>query len=325
MAPRWRFVSLALIFILPLGVTFVSRDAATAPNSPELVCQLGDDTIGLQDHHINNHIVLPVYMNNVSDSILGFTLYLWSNRPELLRFGMDSVRGGVMYAKFDTVGTRCGGFEFFDAQIVDSIPSLVKISGICDGGSPPIVKPIPPGNGVLLNLIMETTAADSVCDSMPVHMVRLQIDRYQSSFVNQAGQRIACNYVLDTLFEWGCCKTWSPDYTICIEHWPQDYLCKTPYLRCESYDYNKLVFIDGSTEFTCNPCQCGDANGTGTINISDAVFLIAYIFAGGTAPGYCGGNPNGMGDASGDGKINISDAVYLIAYIFAGGTQPHCP
>ena len=70
-------------------------------------------------------------------------------------------------------------------------------------------------------------------------------------------------------------------------------------------------------------CTCGDANGSGNINIADAVFLIAYIFAGGTPPGDCN-YPNGMGDASGDGKINISDAVYLIAYIFVGGATPHC-
>ena len=69
--------------------------------------------------------------------------------------------------------------------------------------------------------------------------------------------------------------------------------------------------------------SCGDASGDGKINIADAVFLIAYIFAGGTPPGDCN-YPNGMGDASGDGKINISDAVYVIAYIFAGGVTPHC-
>ncbi len=73
-------------------------------------------------------------------------------------------------------------------------------------------------------------------------------------------------------------------------------------------------------------CLCGDANNSATVNISDAVFLIAYIFAGGTAPGpcACSGTGNAQGDASGDGKINISDAVYLIAYIFAGGPPPHC-
>ena len=72
------------------------------------------------------------------------------------------------------------------------------------------------------------------------------------------------------------------------------------------------------------PCtRCGDADGNGSINISDAVFLIAYIFAGGSTPGDCN-VPLGLGDANGNGAVNISDAVYLIAYIFAGGAAPHC-
>ncbi len=73
------------------------------------------------------------------------------------------------------------------------------------------------------------------------------------------------------------------------------------------------------------PCtRCGDANGSGSVNISDVVFIIAYIFSGGAAPGECN-TPQGLGDANGSGSVNISDAVYLIAYIFAGGPTPHCP
>lgn len=67
-------------------------------------------------------------------------------------------------------------------------------------------------------------------------------------------------------------------------------------------------------------CLCGDANGTGSINISDAVFVINYIFAGGAAP-----NPTCLGDANGTGSINISDAVYIINFIFGGGPAPVCP
>jgi hypothetical protein len=62
---------------------------------------------------------------------------------------------------------------------------------------------------------------------------------------------------------------------------------------------------------------CGDANASGSVNISDAVYLIAYIFSGGAAP-----NPLAAGDANCSGSVNISDAVYLIAYIFSGGPQP---
>jgi hypothetical protein len=62
---------------------------------------------------------------------------------------------------------------------------------------------------------------------------------------------------------------------------------------------------------------CGDADANGFVNISDAVYLIAYIFSGGPAP-----NPLDAGDVDCNGFISISDAVYLIAYIFSGGPTP---
>ena len=65
------------------------------------------------------------------------------------------------------------------------------------------------------------------------------------------------------------------------------------------------------------PATCGDANSDGGVNISDAVYLIAYIFSGGPAP-----SPLGYGNVNCDSGINISDAVYLIGYIFSGGSAP---
>ncbi len=67
---------------------------------------------------------------------------------------------------------------------------------------------------------------------------------------------------------------------------------------------------------------CGDADGSGQITISDAVYLISYIFAGGPAP-----SPILSGDADCNAIVTISDAVYLINYIFAGGAAPcaACP
>ncbi len=63
--------------------------------------------------------------------------------------------------------------------------------------------------------------------------------------------------------------------------------------------------------------ECGDADGSGLITISDAVFLINFIFSGGPMP-----NPLSSGDADCSGNVNISDAVYLINYIFSGGPAP---
>ncbi|TFH64967.1 MAG: hypothetical protein E4G91_04115 [Candidatus Zixiibacteriota bacterium] len=62
---------------------------------------------------------------------------------------------------------------------------------------------------------------------------------------------------------------------------------------------------------------CGDADGSSSVDISDAVYLIAYIFSGGSAP-----NPVLAGDANCDSAVDISDVVYLIAYIFSGGLAP---
>jgi hypothetical protein len=62
---------------------------------------------------------------------------------------------------------------------------------------------------------------------------------------------------------------------------------------------------------------CGDANGDATVNVSDAVYIINYVFVGGGAP-----VPLACGDANSDGTVNVSDAVYIINYVFVGGGAP---
>jgi hypothetical protein len=62
----------------------------------------------------------------------------------------------------------------------------------------------------------------------------------------------------------------------------------------------------------------GDADGSGFADISDVVFLIAYIFSGGLPP-----VPLARGDANCDSGVDISDAVLLISYIFNGGSAPY--
>jgi len=73
----------------------------------------------------------------------------------------------------------------------------------------------------------------------------------------------------------------------------------------------------------CEPSFiCGDANHDGVANITDAVHIIQWIFAGGPAP-----DPIEAGDCNCDDVPNITDAVYLIQWIFAGGPAPceACP
>jgi hypothetical protein len=69
--------------------------------------------------------------------------------------------------------------------------------------------------------------------------------------------------------------------------------------------------------FTVEVYLCGDADGSGGVDIDDAVYLISFIFAGGPAP-----DPYESGDADCSGAVDIDDIVYIIGYIFSGGSAP---
>jgi Dockerin type I domain len=62
---------------------------------------------------------------------------------------------------------------------------------------------------------------------------------------------------------------------------------------------------------------CGNANGVDDVDVSDAVWIINYVFVGGDPP-----NPIQSGDVNCDGTCNVSDAVWIINYVFVGGNEP---
>jgi hypothetical protein len=91
--------------------------------------------------------------------------------------------------------------------------------------------------------------------------------------------------------------------------------------KAKQFIYNYISQSIVLCPTSCN--TCGDANNDGGVDISDAVFVVSYIYSGGTAPADCN-YANGMGDANGDSRVSIADAVFLICYIFADGLAPHC-
>lgn len=94
---------------------------------------------------------------------------------------------------------------------------------------------------------------------------------------------------------------------------------KTYYCRVKATDAatNTSGFTLPQRFHTKKAFLCGDADGNGTVNVSDVVYLIAFVFAGGPAP-----NPLAAGDVDCSGILNVSDVVYLISYVFAGGAVP---
>ncbi len=72
--------------------------------------------------------------------------------------------------------------------------------------------------------------------------------------------------------------------------------------------------IGDACEFTY---MCGDTNDDGAVNVSDAVWIINYVFVGGPAP-----EPLAAGDANCDSAVDISDAVWIINFVFVDGNDP---
>lgn len=63
----------------------------------------------------------------------------------------------------------------------------------------------------------------------------------------------------------------------------------------------------------------GDADGSGSISMTDVVYIIDFIFGDGPYPTP---HPVGSGDADGNFRVSNTDAVYIINWIMGGGPPP---
>jgi len=81
------------------------------------------------------------------------------------------------------------------------------------------------------------------------------------------------------------------------------------------------VFSQWSDPLTVDICVFfyGDANGDGVIDLGDVLYLINYLYKGGTAP-----DPLEAGDCNCDGVVDLGDVLYLISYLYKGGPAPDC-
>jgi hypothetical protein len=76
------------------------------------------------------------------------------------------------------------------------------------------------------------------------------------------------------------------------------------------------VTEDGTITFQTQPTFArGNCNGDATLNIVDAVYMLAYMFSGGLPPP-C----NKACDGNDDGALNIVDAIYVLNYLFVPGS-----
>jgi len=69
-----------------------------------------------------------------------------------------------------------------------------------------------------------------------------------------------------------------------------------------------VVLIDS----TASAARRGDADGSGATDMSDAIFILRYVFSDGSVPAL------ERGDVNHDGFIDMSDAIFLLRYLFRG-------
>jgi hypothetical protein len=157
---------------------------------------------------------------------------------------------------------------------MDPLQSIVKVQGF------PLPKPsgpgpIPPGDGMLIKLIAETSGIPNGYSVVPI-----MLEHAQTQFSNTKAQLIGCNY--DSL---GQCHI-DTTKLVLRDGKAFEYLCG---------DANKDGAVDISDAIYLLQCvfaECDwsvtqrhlDANCDGAVDISDIVYLILYIFSGGPAP-----------------------------------------
>ncbi|MBK7093376.1 MAG: right-handed parallel beta-helix repeat-containing protein [bacterium] len=101
------------------------------------------------------------------------------------------------------------------------------------------------------------------------------------------------------------------------------YLIEQPLNWASKYWWNvKAVGSNGgetwsSQIFRFRTMTLGDIDGNETVTVSDVVYLVNYIFGGGSEL-----NPIESGDVDCSGIVTVSDAAYLISYLLGGGPAP---
>ncbi|MFH2055934.1 MAG: dockerin type I repeat-containing protein [bacterium] len=336
MAPTKRYLALLVAITIPMVVFLSTEKGISDQNAIEVVCKVVPVSCGLE----NDSFRVPIWLANnlANDSVGGFELWINISHPNFIQFdvdstwwlhdshciqedefenclewGYDSIQ--VSTTRFDSVNTISQGWEFLEARVLGGDGGVIKVSGAANLPAPPNVPSFPAGFDTLIFVYAHTVGVlgDSLCDSV---QIEFRLNPSQTRFSDSESHLFGCDYTwtVDTFYF--NCAQWEGDSCVA---WFDTVLDST--YTCV-IDPARILLITDTLELVCCDCQWipGDANGDSVVNITDAVYLIQYIFNFGPAPVPV---PD-AGNMNCDDAANITDAVYIIQYIFAGGPGPAC-
>ncbi len=95
----------------------------------------------------------------------------------------------------------------------------------------------------------------------------------------------------------------------------------TAVLRIESDGGVEEVALVGEGEGDANPVfRRGDTDGSGSVELTDAISLLRYLFLGQAAPGCLD-----AADSDDNGNLELTDAIGVLGYLFLGADAPPAP
>ena len=261
-------------------------------------------------------VVIPLYMKNYHDTIVGFNLWLMLDRSDIMEFQIVLDLDGTLMEDWEIWGVNSLGGQGHD----------LVFYGISNF-APPYTNAILPQYGEI-PLVKVIADVYDIPDTMiertvNIHVVTETIDHFSFSDPNGNSIGIMIDSFPDTT--WFICTEWSePDPDSFCLNWeevpgpPADSVDIT-WVLYGVVDTTKVVVTDGS--LTVLLLICGDIDGSdGNPNVVDLTYFVEYLFFGGPPPPVVE-----MANVDGEGGINVVDLTYLVDFLFFGGPAPDCP
>lgn len=298
-------VGLAWLSSTDSAMGFVDYDTVSVTYDTLALIDVGD-TLGTP----GTSVPVSLYLQNLSDSIQGFTVSITLSNPDLMAFvsqtvidtcypcldsactQLDTVQCTIEVVPSTTQNTLIQNWDHAQARTFGGTNILV--SGIADVDFDQSPLPILPfTNGVLIKVIAQVNC--DIPDTLSDRVVLLDINPPQTFLTNPKGRTIPSYTILDA-----DTTIAGPDTTVHL------WLYRTA-----------LKYQNGSitVPFTLK----GDLNKDGFFDVLDVVALVNIAFRGFSEP--C---PPGIADVNCDGFVDIIDVVLLVNHVFRGGPQPFC-
>ncbi|MCK4460506.1 MAG: hypothetical protein KAW46_01820, partial [candidate division Zixibacteria bacterium] len=211
----------------------------------------------------------------------------------------------VLVGSVDTAGTLISGWEWVDSRSLSGYGWDLNIAGIADLPGDPVTPGIgPQEGGLLINMIADVNdIPDTLTDSTVNILVMTQFAQH-FCFSNPQGECIGDSNMVVTLDTTLLrCTLWAEE--VCL-HW--QVVAEPPFdsmiVQWDTTFVSTVVVYNGS--LTVVPTLVGDIDDSGSLpmDIADLVYLVDWMFAGGSPP-IC---PQSA-DCDGDSTVDIADLV----------------